>query len=129
MQAETMRRRLRRSPRDLVGSIRHYSRPPAVAARSRENWQRHPPPTGAQKKAIDRRSAKPSEFDCATSWPVNNQVRSPAYLKGVIQTSLPKLVDAVAATGRQRVFLRCAEDACKLLKSLVGEEGLEPSKS
>jgi hypothetical protein len=74
--------------------------------------------------AIDRRSAKPSEL----GWR-NNQVRRPAYLKGVIQTSLPKLVDATAATGRQRVLPRCAEDARKLLKWLVGEEGLEPSKS
>ena len=34
-------------------------RPTEVAARSRENWQRL---TGAQKKAIDRRSAKPVNF-------------------------------------------------------------------
>ena len=113
-----------------MGSIRHYSRPPAVAARSRENWQRDPPPHRCPKdgnrspigQAIGTRLAD-------TSWPVNNQVRRPAYLKGVIQTSLPKLVDATAATGRQRVFPRCAEDARKLLKWLVGEEGLEPSKS
>src|ERR1700722_7429986 len=117
-------------PRDLVGSIRHYSRPPAVAARSRENWQRHSPPHRCPKEGNRSPIGQAIRARLAdASWPVNNQVRRPAHLKGVIQTSLPKLVDADAATGRQRVFLRRAEDACKLLKWLVGEEGLEPSKS